>query len=116
VVLPSTCSETFGRVLIEAMACGTPVIGSRVGGVPEVLTGEFAEWLVAPGDERDLAGALERVQVRRAADPDIGRRCRVHIAEHFPVDRTIDALERVLLDTAREWTRGVRRFAAPALS
>ena len=34
--------ETFGRILVEAMACGTPGVGTAIGGVPEVLIGELA--------------------------------------------------------------------------
>jgi glycosyltransferase involved in cell wall biosynthesis/GT2 family glycosyltransferase len=48
--------EQFGRVAVEAMACGTPVVGTATGALPDVL-GE-AGVLVSPGDSRALAGAL----------------------------------------------------------
>ncbi len=56
-VLPSL-HETFGCVLIEAMASGLPSVATRVGGVPEVLTPE-AGALVAPRDPAALATAIE---------------------------------------------------------
>ncbi len=56
-VLPSL-HETFGCVLIEAMASGLPSVATRVGGVPEVLTPE-AGALVAPRDPAALAAAIE---------------------------------------------------------
>jgi glycosyltransferase involved in cell wall biosynthesis len=58
-LLPSY-SESFGTVLIEAMACGVPSIGSAVGGIPEVLSGG-AGILVPPRDEPALAAAVRHV-------------------------------------------------------
>jgi glycosyltransferase involved in cell wall biosynthesis len=61
-VLPSlTESESFGMALIEAMACGTPVIGSRVGGIPFVVTHDHDGLLVTAGDALELAEALTRL-------------------------------------------------------
>jgi glycosyltransferase involved in cell wall biosynthesis len=57
-VLPSTCDEAFGMVIIEAMAMGRPVIGTQVGGIPELIrTGENG-LLVPPGDTAALSGAI----------------------------------------------------------
>jgi glycosyltransferase involved in cell wall biosynthesis len=53
-MLPSL-SEGLGRVVIEAMATGIPVIGSSVGGIPEIIQDGRTGFLVPPGDE----GALE---------------------------------------------------------
>jgi len=59
-VLPSEW-EAFGLVLLEAMAAGTPVVATAVGGVPEVLDGGRAGRLVPYGDASALAGALRAV-------------------------------------------------------
>jgi|Deesub1362A_J573_1020465.scaffolds.fasta_scaffold00550_20 glycosyltransferase involved in cell wall biosynthesis len=56
-VLPSV-SEGLGRVLIEAMACGKPVIASRVGGIPEVVQDGVTGFLITPGDVNTLAEKL----------------------------------------------------------
>lgn len=53
----SSLEETFGVVLIEALACGTPVIGSRCGG-PEDIVNEKNGLLVAPGDTAALGAAM----------------------------------------------------------
>ena len=70
-VLPST-HETFGCVLIEAMATGLPAVATRVGGVPEVLTA--AEGELAPArDAEALAGAIERALARSFDSADLRR-------------------------------------------
>ena len=65
-VLPSL-HETFGCVLIEAMASGLPSVATRVGGVPEVLEASAGE-LVPPQDPGALAEAIER-GLERPRDP-----------------------------------------------
>jgi glycosyltransferase involved in cell wall biosynthesis len=58
-VLPSRDkSEGFGLTLLEANACGKPVIGSKVGGVPSVVKDGFNGFLVPPNDPPSLANAI----------------------------------------------------------
>lgn len=54
-------SEPFGRVVIEAMACGKPVIATSVGGIPEILTTEVNGLLVPSNDVPMLASSLTRL-------------------------------------------------------
>jgi len=56
--LPSEGSETFGRVLVEAQACGIPVLGARNGGIPEALADGVTGDLVPPGDAASWAKAI----------------------------------------------------------
>ena len=72
-LVPSLSAETFGVVAAEAMAAGVPVLGSRVGALPEILA---EEELVDPGDEQELARAIER----RAGDRAAAERGRERIA------------------------------------
>jgi glycosyltransferase involved in cell wall biosynthesis len=60
VILPSEY-EAFGLVLLEAMAAGTPIVASAVGGVPEVLAQGRVGRLVPYGDQGALAGALREL-------------------------------------------------------
>lgn len=77
VVLPSlTESESFGMALVEAMACGRPVVGSRVGGIPWVVRDGVDGVLVPPGDAAALASELVdllRDDARREALGAAGR-------------------------------------------
>ncbi|MGC1300209.1 MAG: glycosyltransferase family 4 protein, partial [Alloacidobacterium sp.] len=57
--LPSTYEEPLGMVLVEAIACGLPVVSSRIGGIPEVISDEVGI-LVPPSDPEELASALAR--------------------------------------------------------
>ncbi len=56
-VLPSL-AESFGQVFVEAMACGLPVVGTNVGGIPEAVGRDQAAWLAEPGDVAGLSGKL----------------------------------------------------------
>lgn len=70
-VLPSlTEAESFGNVLIEAMACRLPVIGSRVGGIPNVITDGIDGYLFTRGSAAELARHIETI----LSDPDLSRR------------------------------------------
>lgn len=96
-VLPSLWSEPFGRTNIESMACGTPVVASRIGGITEILTGEFQAGLFEPGNEQDLADTLSRIIHWRDKDPGLGKRCRDHILSNYTLDKMVDGIEKVLL-------------------
>lgn len=54
-------TEGFGLVAAEAMACGTPVVGSRIGAIPEVVEDGVTGLLATPDDPADLADKLERL-------------------------------------------------------
>jgi glycogen synthase len=79
--------EPFGLINLEAMACGTPVVASRVGGIPEVVVDGETGWLVEPGD----AAALGRALRHALADPGRARRMgeagRQRVEGHFSWER-----------------------------
>ena len=94
-VLPSF-GEAFGLVLVEAMACGTPVVATRLDTTAEVVDREetgrlFGDGPGTPGEPRELERALlETLELAR--DPGTREACRAHAARFSPA-RTADEYE-----------------------
>jgi len=79
--------EPFGLINLEAMACGTPVVASRVGGIPEVVVDGETGWLVEPGDPVALAEALRGALADSARARRMGLAGRRRVEAHFSWDR-----------------------------
>jgi glycosyltransferase involved in cell wall biosynthesis len=77
-VLPSR-SEGLGRVVVEAFCRGRGVVGSRVGGIPDIVADGQTGLLVPPGDARALADALERVLTDPALAERLGAAARAAV-------------------------------------
>lgn len=60
-VMPTRGFESFSYTVVEAMACGCPVIATHCGGPTEIITNEIDGLLVPPGDTKTLTAALERL-------------------------------------------------------
>jgi glycosyltransferase involved in cell wall biosynthesis len=101
VVVPSVWEEPFGRTVIEALSTGRPVIASAIGGIPEILTGGFARFLVPPGDAAALATKLGEVLDWRAREPELAEACTEHVARNFSLAPMVDAIEARLVDAGR---------------
>ncbi|MHB1534597.1 MAG: glycosyltransferase family 4 protein [Acidimicrobiales bacterium] len=86
-LFPICWEEPFGMVMIEAMACGTPVVALRRGAVPEIVVDGRTGIIVDRPDE--LAGAIER---SRGIDP---AECRRHVGAHFTPPVMAASYERV---------------------
>ncbi len=93
-VLPSEY-EAFGLVLLESLAQGTPVIASRVGGIPEFIDDERTGLLVPPGDVPALSAALVRLWNDPALARRLGRHGRTEVVPRYTWDRLVDRLEAV---------------------
>lgn len=82
-VVPSVLPEPFGRVVMESMAAGTPVIGSNCGGIPEQIISEVTGLLFKPGDAEDLAKALDELLADEAKRTRMGRAAKEHARSKF---------------------------------
>ena len=97
-LVPIDWPEPFGLVMIEALACGTPVIARPCGSVPEVVT-DGRTGFIAESVE-DLAAAARRLdRIDRAA-------CRREAATRFSVARMVDAYEAIYLSLEANATLG----------
>ena len=96
-VLPSR-SEGLGRVVIESFARGRPVIGARVGGIPDLVRNEVNGLLVPSDDADALAEAMIRLLRDRELSECLGRRARVDAEQHR---WTPERYARALLDMVR---------------
>ena len=89
--------EPFGRVIVEAMACGVPVVAAKAGGPEEIVEDGVSGWLTTPGDVPRLSAALARAL---SADPaPVGRAGRRVVEERFSADRFAAGVAGVLLAT-----------------
>ena len=79
--------EPFGLINLEAMACGTAVVASRVGGIPEVVVADETGWLVEPGDPAALGAALGQALADPARARRMGEAGRRRVEAHFAWDR-----------------------------
>jgi glycosyltransferase involved in cell wall biosynthesis len=88
--------EQFGRVLIEAMSCGVPVIGSSSGEIPNVI-GD-AGLIYPEGDVQALAATIQRLAEQPTLYADLARRGRARVLERY----TQAALARQYYEVYRE--------------
>jgi glycosyltransferase involved in cell wall biosynthesis len=91
-VLPSD-NEPFGRVLIEAMAAGKPVVAFQGGGAAEIVDSGSTGLLVAPGDPEGLARAIETLISDRALAKAMGKSGRARVETCFTVERHVSRVQ-----------------------
>lgn len=108
-VLPSE-SEGLPNTVLEAMACGTPVLATPVGGIPDLITHELTGFLLPSTHPRALADAIQR----SLADPSlalVAERGRVHVVEHYSLPAAAETWRRVLEEPADTTSMAVRKSA-----
>lgn len=91
--LPSITREGLGIALIEAMAMKLPVIGTKVGGIPEVIEHNANGLLVTPGDSHELAAAIDTLLQDGEMRKRMGRRGEEIYKEKFTMSKMIGLVE-----------------------
>ncbi|HEY5979536.1 MAG TPA: glycosyltransferase family 4 protein [Microlunatus sp.] len=116
-VLPSlTEAESFGMTLVESMACGTPVIGSRVGGIVHVIRPDETGLLVPPGDVDALAGACRDVLTSPALSSRLAAAGRTAAVHSFAWDARLDRWSQLLSPERTDQRAGLEARTADTAS
>jgi glycosyltransferase involved in cell wall biosynthesis len=110
-VLPTRALECFGLIVLEAYACGTPVIGTPVGAIPELVAEHGSQWLTAGTSAEEIA---ERMAAFLRGDLAADRAKLQSLAERWRAERGLENLERLLLPQPVE--KGDRHVATIQMS
>jgi glycosyltransferase involved in cell wall biosynthesis len=101
VVHASVRPEPFGRVILEGMLLGKPVVATAAGGVPELIDDGRTGFLVPPGDAPALAEALRRLLTAPGEAQAIGTRAREWARPHFSLTRQVTEMSEIYEGAAR---------------
>lgn len=92
--------EGLGVSLLEAAACGVPIVATRVGGIPEIVKDGVNGRLIEPGDAATLASAIVELLDDPARRRELGRAGRRLVLERFSVDAMVEGNYRVYLSVS----------------
>ena len=101
-VLPSIWYENFPRTLVEAYACGLPVIASRIGALAELVRDGETGLLFEPGNAADLADKLRWAQAHPQRMAEMGRKARALYEAEFTAERNYAQLMAIYRDAIDE--------------
>jgi L-malate glycosyltransferase len=90
-VCPTVWGEAAGLVILEALACGLPVIASAVGGIPEVIEDSRTGFLFAPGDDGELADRIKRLASDPGSYREMGLAARSVVVKRFSTESRLSA-------------------------
>ena len=106
-VHPSRTTQTGDREgipnsLLEAMACGLPVVATRHSGIPEAVTHGKTGWLINSSDPQELAAAVEMLAASQSLRAALGSSARREVVDRFSVAACVRALEDAYDDAAQQ--------------
>jgi glycosyltransferase involved in cell wall biosynthesis len=95
ILLPSAWEETFGLVVVEAMAVGTPPVASGHGSFTELISPDLDGVLFTPGDPAALGQVISDVEARPELFEKYGMQARLTYEQRFDPQRSLDDLVRI---------------------
>lgn len=101
-VLPSLWYENFPRTIVEAYACGLPVIASRLGALPELVEEGVTGLLFEPGSAEDLARVLDWAEAHPDDMARMGANARARYDALYTPERNLQMLNRIYTDAIVE--------------
>lgn len=100
-VVPSIWYENFPRTIVEAFACGLPVIASRIGALADLVCDRKTGLLFEPGNPRDLASKMAWALANPERMAEMGRMARAQYEEQFSADENYRMLMRIYNNVIR---------------
>ena len=104
-LFPIQWEEPFGLVMIEAMACGTPVIAFNRGAVPEVVKDGKTGFIIPQFDKNKKVNIKGLVEAIKKIDQIDRKECRKHVEENFTIKKMVDNYEKVYYKVIKDWRR-----------
>lgn len=101
IVVPSLWDDPLPRVAIEGQASGCVVIGSDIGGIPEIIDHESTGILFPPNDHLELANSLLELESRSGMARQLSAGGRASVRERFGFKRMMDSVENLMKQAAR---------------
>ncbi|MFQ6084098.1 MAG: glycosyltransferase family 4 protein [Candidatus Aminicenantia bacterium] len=98
IVNPSIEPEPFGRVIIEAMACGKVVVATKIGGVMETVEDNVTGILVSPKNAQALAQACIYLLKNKEKAIEMGLNGRKRVEEFFSAEQNVEKIEQIYED------------------
>jgi glycosyltransferase involved in cell wall biosynthesis len=103
-ILPSF-SEGCPNVVLEASACGCPIIATRIGGIPEIIKHGENGILVEPGDPAGLARAMSAMMLDPAASASLAARAFVRVQTIYTWASNVEKMNGIYSAVVRQWPR-----------
>jgi len=94
-LLPSDLYETFGMVILEAMSVGKPVIASRLGSLPDLISNGKNGLLFEPGNPKDLADKVRWLLEHEAEAEEMGRRAREEYEKKYTPEKNFELIMKI---------------------
>jgi len=101
--------EEVGNSILEAMACGTPVVATNVGNIPELVRDRRTGILVPPDNASDLARAIEYVVENEDVRKRFACEARIHVSQNFSLDKTVSHLVQIYEEASERKPAGQSR-------
>ena len=104
-VHPSICTESFGVAVLEASACGCPVVATRVGGVPEVCIDGQTGILVEPNNSDVLADAIIKLAKNAQLRNNMGMAGRDFVVKNYDWNKNVRTMLELMEKTVLEYKK-----------
>jgi glycogen(starch) synthase len=101
-IFSSTWGEPFALTMLEAMACGLPVVGTITGGSKEILEHGITGLVFTAGDAASLAGQLRRILTEVGLGRTLAHRAQKRVRQNLAIEKTVARIEDFLSANARE--------------